>query len=305
MVIKESSIFSQLDLMMLPSTERTLIFEDELMLTDNIGYPPELEPVPSFVTSSSYPFKLMFTLVMCCTKGHMRVRLNLMEYELKANGVLIAIPNSIGECLEISSDFQVAVLAISGNSLPAESNPAGSIQALKFLTQQALLHLSDEELEEFLSIYNLMRRKIQQPNYAFTREALKGYMQVLFCNGYNTMVTHGKAEKSAAGNRQQMLFDTFLEQVQKHYTRQRSISYYANALCITPKYLSQAVYKVSGRYAGEWIKDYVILEAKALLKSKKYTVQQVSDLLDFANVSFFGKYFKAAVGCSPRKYQMG
>lgn len=42
-----------------------------------------------------------------------------------------------------------------------------------------------------------------------------------------------------------------------------------------------------------------------MLKSNKYTVQQVSDLLNFANASFFGKYFKAVVGCSPRKYQAG
>lgn len=64
------------------------------------------------------------------------------------------------------------------------------------------------------------------------------------------------------------------------------------------------MYQVSGRYAGDWINDYVILEAKALLKSKKYTVQQVCDMLNFSNPSFFGKFFKAAVECSPRKYML-
>ena len=59
----------------------------------------------------------------------------------------------------------------------------------------------------------------------------------------------------------------------------------------------------SGRYAGQWIRDYVVLEAKALLKSGEYTVQQVSDRLNFANQSFFGSYFKKAVGCSPSAYQ--
>lgn len=58
--------------------------------------------------------------------------------------------------------------------------------------------------------------------------------------------------------------------------RERSISYYADKLCVTSKYLSQVVYKVSGRFAGDWITDFVILEAKALLKSRKYTVQQIA-----------------------------
>lgn len=76
-----------------------------------------------------------------------------------------------------------------------------------------------------------------------------------------------------------------------------------NTLCVTPKYLSQVVYKVSGRFAGDWISDYVILEAKAMLKSRKYTIQQIADMLNFANQSFFGKYFKDKVGCSPSEYQ--
>ena len=69
--------------------------------------------------------------------------------------------------------------------------------------------------------------------------------------------------------------------------------------------MSQLVLKTSGRYASHWIRDFVILEAKALLKSGKYTVQQVADKLNFSNASFFGKYFKAATGMTPRKYQYG
>ncbi|MCS3310663.1 helix-turn-helix domain-containing protein [Bacteroides sp. BFG-637] len=91
--------------------------------------------------------------------------------------------------------------------------------------------------------------------------------------------------------------------MQKSYTKERSISYYADVLCITPKYLSQVIHNISGRFASDWIIDFVILEAKALLKSRKYTVQQVADMLNFANQSFFGKYFKNKVGCSPSEYQ--
>ena len=52
------------------------------------------------------------------------------------------------------------------------------------------------------------------------------------------------------------------------------------------------------------IKDNVILEAKVLLIAKSYSIQQVSDKLNFPNPSFFCKYFKAATGTTPRKYQL-
>ncbi|WP_423803401.1 helix-turn-helix domain-containing protein [Paraprevotella clara] len=60
---------------------------------------------------------------------------------------------------------------------------------------------------------------------------------------------------------------------------------------------------MSNRLYLNLYRTHVILEAKALLKSRKYTIQQVADMLNFANQSFFGKYFKEKVGCSPSEYQ--
>lgn len=90
-----------------------------------------------------------------------------------------------------------------------------------------------------------------------------------------------------------------------HYAESRSVTFYADKICVTPQYLSHAVYNATGKHALHWILDYVILDAKALLKSNRYTVQQISEMLNFANPSFFGKYFKAATGMSPRAYAVG
>ena len=72
---------------------------------------------------------------------------------------------------------------------------------------------------------------------------------------------------------------------------------------MTPKYLSLLVKNVSNRTAGEWIDNYVVLEAKALLSSSTLSIQEISDRLNFANQSFFGKYFKQHVGISPTEYR--
>ena len=80
------------------------------------------------------------------------------------------------------------------------------------------------------------------------------------------------------------------------------MAFYAEKMCITPKYLSVVVSKASHRKPSDWIRDYVILDAKAMILSGEYTIQQVSDLLHFANPSFFGRYFKDAVGCAPGKF---
>lgn len=86
-------------------------------------------------------------------------------------------------------------------------------------------------------------------------------------------------------------------------TSERQIKFYADKLCLDPKYASQLIKQASGRMAGDWIQDRVILEAKLLLLDGNHNVQQVADALNFTSQSFFGKYFKNATGMSPKAYK--
>lgn len=300
----EETAFKELHLPMLSSTGHTLVFGDELLLTDNIGIRIDTESVADFV-SPTYPFKVTFTLVMFCRRGRMRVNLNLREYCIADNDVLVVLPGSIGECLEMDSQTEVMVIGFAGFHFIGNYKSAQSMAFRRFFTSTSLMHISPEEMEESVLLYRLMWNKLNEPDYEFKCEVLGGYLQVLFYNGCQWMKRYRQQQPQKVESRQQKLFEDFLELVQKYYIEQRSIAYYAGKLCLTPKYLSQVILKVSGRSASDWIRDYVILEAKVLLRSGCYTAQQVADMLNFSNASFFGKYFKAAVGCSPRKYMLG
>lgn len=299
----EDSVFQELYLPMLSSAGHTLVFEDELLLTDNLGTTIDAGTASGFV-APSHPFKVRFTLVLFCRRGTMRVNLNLREYLVSDNDVLVVLPGSIGECLEMDSGVEVAVIGFAGNRFMGDYHTVRHMAFRRFLASTSLLHISSDEMEESLMLYRQMWAKLAQPGYRFKDGALQGYLQVFFYNGCQWMEAGRQQQPSQGQSRQQKLFETFLEQVQAHYRAQRSVRFYAGKLCLTPKYLSQVILQVSGRTANDWIRDYVILEAKALLKSGRYTAQQVSDLLNFPNASFFGKYFKAAVGCPPRKYML-
>lgn len=57
------------------------------------------------------------------------------------------------------------------------------------------------------------------------------------------------------------------------------------------------------KVADVFNKSIVIVEAKQLLRNKKYTVLQVSEMLNFTSQSLFGRYFKKFTGQSPKEYQ--
>ena len=302
------SPFHALSLAKIPLDEHACIFQDELVVADNFEegrqhHDLSVDPIMTSFLTSPYPYKVQFAIMHLCVAGSMRVRLNLTEYEMRRNSALIVMPGSIGQCMEVSADCQLLMIACANDFIVPEMQTEAALIVRKFLANRALLPLKEEQVEEVRSVYHLLRQKIRQVDVRFKREMLQGYLQILYYLLCQEMGAYVDRLDAQPGTRKKQIFDRFLQLLRQHYTAERSIAFYANEMCLTPKYLSQVVYGVSGRYAGQWIRDYVVLEAKALLKSGEYTVQQVSDRLNFANQSFFGSYFKKAVGCSPSAYQ--
>lgn len=95
----------------------------------------------------------------------------------------------------------------------------------------------------------------------------------------------------------------FLKLVRAHYAMERSVAFYASKLCISPKYLSLIVKEATGRSAARWIDEFVLMEAKNMLRYSGKNIQQVAYALNFTNQSSFGKYFKHLTGMSPTEYQ--
>ena len=300
--------FRSLNLMMLPFDERTCFYNNEFMLADNmdssgkaIDLASDSDTAPFM--ASPYPFKIEFYMGLVCLGGFMRVSLNLSEYRLCRGDVLVVQPGDIGRNIEISPDCRIIVIAFSDKNFVKDADPGGAMLAMRFLSYGSLLHLSDEDLMETEDIYNSMRKRVQQPDYLYKRELLVSYMHVLFCNCCQLMASGAGGGTVETRSRKVQIFNGFLDLLKEYHTTERAISFYADKLCITPKYLSQVIYGASGRHAGEWIRDYVILEAKALLRIRQYSIQQISDMLNFANQSFFGVYFKKATGFSPSEYR--
>jgi AraC-like DNA-binding protein len=95
----------------------------------------------------------------------------------------------------------------------------------------------------------------------------------------------------------------FVRLVRKFFRQERTVKFYADKLCISPKYLSLVIKESTGRSAAEIIDEYVVLEAKNMLRFSSKNVQQVAYDLNFPNQSSFGKYFKHQTGMSPSEFQ--
>ena len=164
--------------MMLPIVSNSLVYKDEFMLADNFNSPFDIETAARFM-NSSHPFKINFTMALLCFKGSIRIRLNLEEHLLQTNDVLTILPGYIGECLEISRDCKIVLIAYTWKRRFGESSATYSIAVFNRITKFPLLRMQPGKMEEIMAIYRLMRRRMQDTGFQYTGEALGGYMQVL------------------------------------------------------------------------------------------------------------------------------
>lgn len=103
--------------------------------------------------------------------------------------------------------------------------------------------------------------------------------------------------------RQTELFHRFVALVHEFSSQEREVSFYADKLCISTRYLSTIVRTIAHSTAKEFIDRSVLLEIKMLLQSTDLSVQEIAYRLHFPDQSYLGRYFKKHTGESPTEYR--
>lgn len=251
-----------------------------------------------------YPSRLEMGIMAICLRGSTQMSIDLKEYTFEANDMVVILADQIVRQHQQSDDFLCCVFAVSiGFAQEAILSYRQFLPTLLRIKDDPRVPLKPEEVVSILEYCSFLRQKVNMKDNCFRREIAMSLFHALFYELGNIMNRYAPAAGRQAKTRRDEVFEQFIHLVRDHYKTQRSVAFYAGKLCLTPKHLSNVVKGLTGKSAGGWIDDYVILEAKALLKSTALTILQVSEALNFANQSFFGKYFRQHTGVSPSQYR--
>lgn len=252
-------------------------------------------------TDFNHPYIVNDIAFSICIQGRGRLKINLKEYVIEKNTVITISPNTIIELLERSDDFLMEYLVFSVDFLGDVGIIASSDLPAK-IDAEPCLHVSEEETQSLLEIHAIIVKQYNRINHVYREELAKTLLTVLLLEVASIYKVPREREAKLL-NRKEELFNSFIQLLIKHHTQERSVTFYADKLCLTPKYMAQIIKKVSGVSALEWINRMTILSIKAMLKSSNQTVLQISEDMNFPNPSFFGRYFKEHTGMTPVQYR--
>lgn len=253
---------------------------------------------------------MIITLVV---GGKMNLTVNMEYYKMKKNTMFIAGPNTIVSVdydsvenleayvlfvsMEFMHDLNFEVVVL--NSLPVVANKGPFVL------------LSDTERRMLTGYFELLDANARLNEIPGDEHLSKSISRSLFtATFYQLMVISLRRKNEVADesekkprSRRMVYTHEFVRLVRKYFRYERSIAFYADKLCMSPKYLSLVVKKCTGHSAASIIDEHVILEAKNLLRFSGKNIQQVAYELNFSNQSSFGKYFKHLTGMSPSEFQ--
>lgn len=248
------------------------------------------------------PHKFDFCTIIHHTSGTARIKIDMQEIHIEQpNNSIKLAPGQIVEIENLSKDFDATMLILSKDfieDLMVYLNGQITFRSRKGF--KIIEHLTEEEMNmEKLFIkaaYHILSDK-QNP---FRLKVIQHIIMAIF---YSSEKIRNIKEDNAPRSNADILSKEFICLVQENFRQERQLQFYADKLCITPRYLSRVVKESTDSSAAEWIERYVVLEARALLKSTNMTIQQISDYLNFPSQTFFGKYFKRRMGVSPKEYR--
>lgn len=276
----------------------------QYMIKNLIASNNDKDPVGQFF-SFGHPFSFDGIVFAFCIKGEAKAKIDFKEYKIEKNSIITILPGHIIEILEQPEDFFIEVLAFA--DVFVTDMPLPTLTDMRIpqkIILNPVLNVHDVDVQNLLHyhsfIIDVFETRKESP---FLEEMIKGLLYSLILEIVALYHENSTLYSKKKNNRSEELVERFFILLFEHYKSERSASFYAGKICVTPKHLSSALKIVTGQTINSWIKTATTMGAKSLLKSTKLTVLQISEELSFPNPSYFGRFFRQMTGMTPLEYR--
>lgn len=272
-------------------------------IADGIWFLEGLQDIQKVSTFSA--IKMEHNAIIHCRKGRLLLEIGGGK-QLKAHeGQLILIPTEkLLHPMMVSTDVEVSSLIVSDKMLRTILGPQIGIWNSAIYMQETFV-IDGKRWTNILRDHSLAI--FQGGDLKLGSEITMSFLRTLLLIVCEQLLRQESTSKAidTSTDRDKEIFNQFLVLLGHEQHKRRQVSYYAERLYITPKYLSTVCTRVSGKSPMRWITDSVMEQCYTLLKTTNMSIKEISNQMGFPNPSFFGQYFRDEAGMTPLEYRTG
>lgn len=236
-----------------------------------------------------------------CVGGSMEFDFNGNHFTMQNGDLIIVRKGKLIENVTATEDFKVRVIYVDAGFIEhctPQSNYGMKGQLALFMNP--VMKLTPKQFELCSKDFDSLEYRYVTTGFPFYEEGIRCAMQLLIIDFFN-FHAYLYGENSVSSHYAEIM-NRFIAMLENgDYRQKREVTYYASELCVTAKYLSEVCKKTSGHSANFWINRYTILDISRLLRDKKLTFVEISDLFNFSSPAYFSRYVQRYLGMAPSK----
>ena len=266
---------------------------DELVVMENFGSLPKGE-----LSLDGHG------LIVICTEGIAQFDYDGQQIRLHKDDLFLYMSHSVVTNFMSSSDFNCRQIWFSRGEL-WNINKYGevSLSDLPYLKRHPIMHLTDDDVKLLDDYFQLLCRRMRDSSPVLYSNIVRSLVSTMMLEILSMMRRQEPENTVTTGVHRQRLANEFMRLVEQSDGRIRKVDDFANQLNITPKYLSTLLKETMNRRPSEMIHFYTLKAIEQRLRYTDMTMQEIANDLNFANASFFGKYFKEHAGMTPLDFR--
>ena len=229
--------------------------------------------------------------------GEIHVNINLVERHITPGTIIFLGPGTIISPISFNGKIEIYGLGLFSDFPMPQMPPAFNGQVRDFQ-----IKASESDIATARHIIDVIWHVVHQPDY--NRQTVSSLVAAMMCH-YDGIYRQHIDLLKASQSREQTIFDRFIYLVNQHAAHEHQISFYADKMCLTERYLGTVIRQASGTTAKEWIDRALLEHIKIQLKHTDKSISKISDEMNFPNPSFFSKYVKRLTGVTPAEFRRG
>lgn len=237
------------------------------------------------------------------SEGSLQLETDLFNQTVQAPAIFTIAPSAIRKFTDLGARYDARILFFRKEVFLQGQVDINYLDKFDFFERrgQQVVWLDSQQHQKFNTYFDLIYEK-SDDTAPHNSEIVRSLIYIVL-NELDDVHQRQKQVQPLPDNKDDHILFQFKVLLSEHFIEERQVSFYADKLNLTPKYFSTIIKKVSGKTAGEWINEMLLLESKVRLQNKHHSIAQIAYDLNFSDPSHFGKFFKKHTGMSPNQYR--
>lgn len=250
----------------------------------------------------TFPHRHSFYQVLFITEGKGTHVIDFENHEVKNGMIYFLAPSQVHEWL-FNEDVNGILINFNENFFSSFLANSHYLADFSFFTANGMHSSIDLSLDESADSVKSILTNIQKEfasNEEYKLDLIKTMLLQMF------LIVNRKVsgnQNLPANKNNYIVFRNFEKLIELNFTTMRMPKDYANLLFVTPNHLNALCNQLTGKSAGDIIRNRVLLEAKRLLVNSNQNINEIAWHLSFEDNSYFSKFFKKYEGITPDEFR--